>query len=185
MSQDDPITQQILAMIAPENKTTPIAQWKFVPGGLLKINDKELDIYPGEVYYANSLYQIMNAIKIKDWVFVLERAIYDRPDMIHISGFHGNTHCTFLGVTLNEAPSEDIFFNIIMDFFFNKILPIVYPDEIHSNLTFKMIRFNGDELKASQNPETYNGRGVLNGGLNKEQIKLYIESQKKEQYSSA
>jgi len=34
-------------------------------------------IYIGELYYANNLYVIYNAIRVKDWIFAIERAIYD------------------------------------------------------------------------------------------------------------
>lgn len=67
-SNSDTIPNRLLALS--NAQTTPIGHWKFVPGGILKLNNKEVDIYLGEVYYSNPLYQIMNAVKIKDWVFL-------------------------------------------------------------------------------------------------------------------
>lgn len=117
---DDEISQKIFSMVEVGNKINPINYWKFVPSGVLKINNKDLDIYVGEVYYANRLYQIRNAIKVKDWVFVLENVIHE-PNMIYIAGFHDNTHCTFTEVSINKsdtAPIEAIYFKILMKFFY-------------------------------------------------------------------
>lgn len=112
--------------------------------------------------------------------FVLERANYDNPNTVHIGGFHNNTHCTFSGIAFNEALTPQLYYKVIMEFIVSKILPIMYSDEINKEtplVTFQAVQFTGDELKSTHNPENYNGRGVLEGGLTYEQAQKYLRSQ--------
>ena len=173
--------------------TTPIAYWKFVPGGELIIDDRDFEIYAGDIYYLNAVCDISNSIKVKDWAFCVERMKHEAPGVFYIGGFHGDTHYTFGQIKPGEVPHRAIIIFII-----TRIVPLFYPeildgirdrikDEPESEiktegkglkLEWKLKQFEGEELKSTQDPQNYKGRGTIEGGLTREQIKELLSKDK-------
>lgn len=160
-----------------------VAYWKFVPGGELVVNDRDFDIYAGDIYYSNAVCDISNSIKVKDWAFCVERMKYEPPGVFYIGGFHGNNHYTFEEIKQGEIPSK-----ALINFIITRIVLLFYPEIFDGiedggkisggmkklRIEWKLKQFEGEELKSTQDPQNYKGRGTIEGGLTEEQIKEFL-----------
>lgn len=123
MSNPDQIIQNKARMI-----TAPILCWKFIPNGYLYLDNSDIQSYTGQVHYLNKNYETGKAIKVKDWVFYLERmtpeararlAPNNDPELWIISGLHKNTHYSFVDVKgSNQDDLNNKFINYIIKEFF-------------------------------------------------------------------
>lgn len=124
-----------------QGQTTPIPGWKFVPQGELIIDSNEdKPAYYGEVYYQNKGLEIVNAIRIKEWVFVLERWYPNypckksdyKPNEWFIASFYKSTHASYSGF----IPDKETFearFHPYLGFLLSKIWPILDMGDINPN----------------------------------------------------
>jgi hypothetical protein len=74
----------------------------------LYVDKQDTNSYVGVIYYNNNNYEMGGAIKVHDWVFVLERmyttvreksAPQNDPNVWVIGAFHDKSHYSFVGVT--------------------------------------------------------------------------------------
>jgi hypothetical protein len=89
-----------LAMGVTENIAT---KWQYFPTGNLFVDDRDTNSTVGELIHNNALYLTGAAVKIRDWVFVLERLV--TSDRWHLSAFTGQTHWQF-GLQKSDDPQQ-------------------------------------------------------------------------------
>lgn len=105
--------------------TTAVAPWQFEPRGHLYVDDKNTNSYVGELYYRNPNYETGGAIKVQDWVFVLERMTSEAPDTWVIAAFHGHLHYSFTEIT---ASNQSELNNLLVKYVVTTYWPILYPE---------------------------------------------------------
>jgi len=114
------------------------SKWTFVPHGSLIVNDRDAESFYGKVLYDNENYEIGESIKIKDWVFVLERLktwarkqidvnSIVNPKLWFISGFFGSTHCTFTSIEEPDVLKRN---DLLVRFIIEKMWTVLHPEEI-------------------------------------------------------
>jgi len=82
--------------------------WRFTPVVNLIVDDRETGGYIGDLNYEHTGYTIRLAIRIKDWIFALEKInpahrvfmnargfVLPSPELWFLAGFHGNDHYNF------------------------------------------------------------------------------------------
>ena len=62
-----------LEQIAVAKSHISSGSYRFVPAGQLIVDDRDTGSLYGELYYDNTLYEIGAAVKVRDWIFALER----------------------------------------------------------------------------------------------------------------
>lgn len=114
--------------------TSIIVHWRFIPTGHLYVDNKDTNTYVGELYYGNPNYEMGGAIKVRDWVFVLEKmtseamnrlAPNNDPNVWVIAGFHDHSHYTFTGIT---ASSQSELNNMLVGYIVVNFWPILHPE---------------------------------------------------------
>lgn len=120
--------------------TKLVSNWEFQPIGSIIINEHDTDSQIGGLVYSNTNYIFHGALKVKNWVFVLEKMTNEAlqklaptsdKDMWYISAFNGNSHYTFAGFKgVDESELNVVLIEYIIDNFWN----ILYP-EVHKENT--------------------------------------------------
>jgi len=114
--------------------TDKISQWKFTVRGDLYVDDCDIDAHVGDLDYENMFYEIGAAVRLRSWVFALERqkdeirkvfAPENSPKTWVIGGYHGESHYSFVGTNAEfvEQRTEALLYFVVQ-----KIVPILYPD---------------------------------------------------------
>lgn len=76
-----------------------VLPWKFELLGQLYVGDRVANASIGKVHHDDSNYEFASAVKVLDWVFVLERMISDIHNDLNkwsIGAFHDKSHYTFM-----------------------------------------------------------------------------------------
>lgn len=114
--------------------TQVIVPYKFIPTGHLYVDDRDTDSYIGELCYINSNYETGGALKVRDWIFALERMLPEarqrlapknNPDVWVIGGFHEHSHYSFTTVT---AVSQKELNQALLHYVLTKFWPILHPE---------------------------------------------------------
>lgn len=151
-----------------EATTSPIVKWRFVPSGHLCVNDKDSESYVGEIYYNNPNYELGGAIKIKDWVFCLERmtpkarmilAPQNNPDAWVISAFHHNEHCSFIGFVSSDHVRKN---SILLEFVILNFWPMLHPEFFNNIIPNKDVEMKWTTVAFKSNEEK---KGFIEGGI--------------------
>lgn len=136
------------------------AMWKFVPKFELHVDDRDTDSLMGEVYYNNDGFEIANAIKLRSYVFTLERstpvgrqrtAAYMRTTVDqafsnnnwHVCAFKGQNHYNF-GIEIPDLPVNErstAFTELVIGRFFMALFPEILEDFMGSKrgVTWKAV----------------------------------------------
>ena len=99
--------------------------WNFNSIADLIVDDNHTESYIGEIFYANELYETGAAIRVRDWIFYLERFAKDATEKWTIAGLHGKEHCTFLIV---DGATEKDRNDKLTQFVVKGIFPILHPE---------------------------------------------------------
>lgn len=115
--------------------STPlVSPWQFVATGDFYVDDRDTESYAGEIYYANPNYEIGSALKVRNWVFCLERMTPEAraritpqndPEAWVISAFHGPSHYSFIAI---KAPDQRTLNNDFVTFVVSRFWPILHPE---------------------------------------------------------
>ena len=148
-SNDKDLSIQNLAIA----KTSWVCNWTFVPTGNLYIDDCGIESYVGGLEYNNPNYEVGMAIKMRNWVFVLERMTNDcrnilastnNPQVWVIAGFYGQAHYSFLAV--KEETTEEL--NLaLLRYVMEKMIPILHQELFDSSLC--------NEISSKRKPMAY------------------------------
>lgn len=122
-------------------------RWEFVPKFSLMVDGKDTSSFLGELYYENAGIEIANAIKVRDYVFTLERqnkfgyqrtaavmgltleqfmAKLPEPDSWVVCCFKGNQHFNFghiISNALSDVERGKEFTNLVIARFFLPLFP--------------------------------------------------------------
>lgn len=118
--------------------TSVVSNWEFRPVGRLFVNDENYESYIGEVYYNNPIYEIGASIKVRNWVFCLERMTakfrerltpQNSPDVWLVAAFHEKSHYSFESI---QANSQKELNNIFTSYVIEKFWPILHPESFDS-----------------------------------------------------
>lgn len=135
--------------LSPEQRTAAIenmaqaitrnikAQWFFEPRGTLYVNDQDTETLCGELYYDVPLFEHGPAVKVRDWVFVMERLTPVgrmmmtpdvSPDAWFICAFRGTSHYSFAKIVDKNIvlPKELLKFVVL------RFWPILHPETFDS-----------------------------------------------------
>lgn len=106
-------------------------QWKFQAMGKFIVNDQDTDSYVGELWYQNGEYEIGPALKVRDWVFCLERrreesrkALKLSDDWV-VSAFRGPDHFSFNYRVPDKIGNRNVEF---MRYICCSFWPILHPE---------------------------------------------------------
>jgi hypothetical protein len=115
--------------------STPlVSAWQFVATGDFFVDDRDTESYAGEICYANPNYEIGPALKVRNWVFCLERmtpearariAPQNDPEAWVISAFHGPSHYSFIAI---DAPDQRTLNDRFVTFVVSRFWPILHPE---------------------------------------------------------
>ena len=122
-------TKEMNDIITRGIRGTPLVyKFSFKPEKVLYINGKDYKIFTGPFLYENPLFNIKWSIKIRDWIFTLERMTedgirhltssgmsYSQFDIWYVCGFHEGFHHNF-GRLKNPSQTEYIE-HILLTFF--------------------------------------------------------------------
>lgn len=120
--------------------TSNVSPWNFQTTGHLYVDDRDTQSFVGEVYYSNPFYEIGAAIKVRDWVFCLERMVpkarkklapNNDPDAWVIAAFHGQSHYSFISI---KASSQKELNDMLIEYVVETFWPILHPEVFESYL---------------------------------------------------
>jgi hypothetical protein len=120
----------VASMAVSSTKNIPV-KWAFRATGAFIVNDQDTESFVGEVWYQNALFEIGPAIKVREWVFCLERdvesvrKIRNISDDWFISAFKGKDHFTFDRGVKNELGTRNVVF---MEYVCCTFWPILHPE---------------------------------------------------------
>lgn len=109
------------------------ATWTFEPRRTLYVNDKDNGTFCGELFYNVPIFEHGPAVKVRDWVFVMESYIPSAravlypdmpPDTWFLSAFRGTTHYTFY----NFEKKDRVLTQELLKFVVLRIWPILHPE---------------------------------------------------------
>lgn len=135
-----------------KGRTYGVKQWHFVPIKKLVVDDRDTDSYFGSVLYDNNGYEFGSAIKVRDWVFVLERmtetfrlalAPNNSPDVWVIGAFHNNEHYSFAPVVSQDQNTRT---GLMVDYVIKWFWPFLHP-EVFDSLESSTSKSGNVELK--------------------------------------
>ena len=104
MDAEPPRAEKVIAAAAKLITPKTAYPWYFLPMGTLRLDDSDSCIEAGDMYYTPLLHEIGPALRIADWVFVVERKtalckqmmkITEPEDEWDCAAFHGTAHYTF------------------------------------------------------------------------------------------
>jgi len=155
--------------------------WTFIPVGDFSINDSDCDANIGELYYENGAYEIGPTVRVRDWVFCLERmtlagrAAYPQniidPEIWVLSAFHGMDHYSFDKVHVGNPESlRPVFLTIIV----HEFVPILcedlfdgkagIPSEVILTWPFKIEPWLPDSESVRKQVEALKTGNIMRGG---------------------
>ncbi len=104
--------------------TQPIAHYSFIERGTIAINNINIpEFIVGDIGYQNRVIECDGAIKIKNWIFVLESNKLSQT--IAIGGFLRNIHYLFLNIREQIPLDLQRGREILINFVLTKIGPIL------------------------------------------------------------
>lgn len=122
--------------------------WAFIPKGYLYVDDRDTSSFFGEVMYDNPGYEMGLAVKVRDWVFVLERPtpilrdvlLYRKEpvpplDAWVFAGFRGTFHCSFW--ELRGLPDQQTMMRVFVHEVVTTFWDILHPEVFEGNAPWK------------------------------------------------
>lgn len=129
-------------------KTTPIAPWRFIASGHLYVDDRDTESFLGEVYYANRGFEIQCAVRIRNFVFCLERSTANSPSQAAlrpearthwwVAAFSGNTHYSFGSIV--DAPQQELnkaFLEVVITRYYPILHYEIVADKVRADIAAK------------------------------------------------
>jgi hypothetical protein len=130
------------------SKSTPIPPWRFIASGHLYVDDRDTESFLGEIYYTNRALEIRCAVRIRNFVFCLERWIAGSPahaamppeKRSHwwIAAFSGDTHYSFGSLT--DGPQQELtkaFLDVVITRYYPILHYEIVADKIRADIAAK------------------------------------------------
>ncbi len=164
MATDTPVDYNAVIIKQAGTSSDVVLPWRFFAAGHLYVNDYDVEAFVGDIYYANGLFEISSAIKIRDWCFCLERMKPQHP-AYHapphsgkprwmVAAFRGQQHYSFEFIDNVDATSCN---KALLAFVCARFLPFlridIFGDQLeaaaisHTSLSFE---WNIEQLKEGE-----------------------------------
>jgi len=152
-------------------------RWHFVPVGDVILDDRDTGCTMGELYYENGIYDIGPAIRIKDWVFCLERMndvgrkmFPENKGTWAMAAFRGMDHYNFGPVDGNTNQAiRGVFVVVVVTEFLPHLCPDLFdgkgdPLEAVKKMAFTAQLFSDQESLTAQLRAIKIKDGTFTGG---------------------